>query len=281
MFAMSRQTGSRTAVILLLAATLAVCQARHESDPVILRAGKQTVRRSEFLRHLRMLETRGVQAVDPATRRAILDAFLEERLLVLEARTRGLLGPSGSPEDEQRAVQRLLYDAVLSNIAPTDAEVAAYYAAHAGDFATPETVTVRQILVPSENEARDIRRRVSRDPKNFEILARSLSRSPEAGQGGLLGTFARGELPPELEQAAFRLKPGLETEIVATPHGYHVLRVDAHTAAHDCPLDECREQVREALIRSEQDEAIRVFVRDLFSHAKVDYEAAQPPPTGR
>ena len=254
------------------------CAATNTRDPNILVLGKQIAHRSDFVRHLRSLEARGVEIHDPSVRRAALDAFIEERLLVMEARTRGLLDPASSTDDEQRAVRKLLYENVLSRIEPSESEITRYYDQHVQEFAVPETVTLRQILVPSENEARDIRRRVQRDPKNFEILARSLSRSPEAGKGGLLGSFARGELPPELERAAFALVPGVATEIVSSPHGYHVLRVDAHTPERVRSLEECRGEVRDGLLRQKQDAAVRTFVRELMSRAKVDYEAAQADP---
>jgi parvulin-like peptidyl-prolyl isomerase len=266
------------AVLLALALTGAGCLAGGSQDPNILVLGKQTLHRSDFVRHLRSLEARGVEIRDASVRRAALDAFIEERLLVMEARTRGLLEPTSTADDEQRAVRKLLYEDVLSKIEPGEGEIAGYYTQHVQEFAVPETVTLRQILVPSENEARDIRRRVQRDPKNFEILARSLSRSPEAGKGGLLGSFARGELPPELERAAFVLAPGVATEIVSSPHGYHVLRVDAHTPERVRTLEECRGEVRDGLLRRKQDATVRTFVRALMSRAKVDYDAAQTDP---
>ena len=57
-------------------------------------------------------------------------------------------------------------------------------------------MTLRQILVPTETEARDVRRRLQKDPKSFEALARARSKAPEAAAGGLMGTFSRGQLPP-------------------------------------------------------------------------------------
>src|SRR5206468_2067988 len=92
----------------------------------------------------------------------------------------------------------------------------------AGEMAVPETVTLRQILVPTLNEAREVRRRLGRTPKDFESIARQASKAPEAANGGLMGTFARGQLPAELEAAAFALPAGGTSDIVETSLGYHV-----------------------------------------------------------
>ena len=113
----------------------------------------------------------------------------------------------------------------------SEAEVAPYYAEHAGEFAAPETVTVRQILVPTANEARDVRRRLQKRPQAASrCWRRRVSRGPEASTGGLMGTLRARQLPPELEAAAFALAAGATSDVVQTPLGYHVLRVDARAA---------------------------------------------------
>src|SRR5512138_802289 len=170
------------------------CDGSGGADPVVLRLGRQVVRRSDFRRHLSALEARGVDQLDPGTDKALFDAFVEQRVLVLEARERGYVGTAATADDEERAVERLLSQDALSKVTVSRAEIEAYYKAHPAEFSLQEMALVRQILVGSQNEARDIKRRIQQDPKNFEILARTLSRSPEAGQGGLMGRFARGEL---------------------------------------------------------------------------------------
>jgi parvulin-like peptidyl-prolyl isomerase len=243
---------------------------------VLLALGAQTVHRSDFERHLRDIESRGTGSVEGSVRAALLEPFLEERVLVLEARARGLLQPGASDGDEEAAVRKLLADEVLSRIDVTDEEIGGYYADHAADFRVPETVVVRQILVPTENEARDVRRRLRKEPRSFEVLARSRSRGPEASRGGLMGAFSRGQLPAELEAAVFDLPEGGMSEIVATPLGFHVLRVDSRQPARDRGLEECRSEIHALLMGRKSDQATRRFVRDLLARAKVNHEAAEP-----
>jgi parvulin-like peptidyl-prolyl isomerase len=280
---MFRVTRAAPAAALLIAAlgVSAACDGSGGADPIVLKLDRQVVRRSDFQRHMSALEARGMDQVDPETGKALFDAFVEQRLLVLEARARGYVGAAATSDDEERAVQRLLSEDVLSKVAVTRPEVEAYYHAHLSEFTLQEMALVRQILVGSENEARDIRRRILQDPKNFEILARTLSRSPEAGQGGLMGRFARGELPPELDRAAFTLAPKTQTEIVVTPHGYHVLRVDERAPSRVLSLEECAPRVEANLRREKQERAVHEFIRELLARAKVNYEAAQVPPPAR
>lgn len=241
---------------------------------MILSLGDQQVRRSEFERYLREAEARGQSELDTTGRRSMLEAYLERRVLVLEARQRGLLGPEASGTEEAAAVRKLLAGDVLSNVGVGEAEVEQYYREHAREFEAPETVTVRQILVPTSNEARDVRRRLKRDAKSFAVMAQTVSRAPEAASGGLMGTFSRGQLPSELERAAFALAAGETSDVVQTPLGYHVLRLDAREPARTAGLEESRAAIRARLLEEKSDRKVREYVAGLLSRAKVNHEAA-------
>lgn len=261
---------------LFLSLGLAPTCDRQPSDPALLSLGDQVVKRSDFDRHLAALEAKGGAPLPADVRRALLQSFLEERALVLEARARGLLPAGSSPEQEQAAVQRLLGDTVLGHVEASEQEVADYFREHSAELRVPEKVWLRQILVPTENEARDVRRRLQKDPKSFETLARTLSRSPEASRGGVMGAFAPGELPPELERVAFALTPRAGSDVARTSLGWHVLRVDRREPGREPTLQESRDRIRSELVRRKSDEAWRQFVRDLMARAKVNHETAQP-----
>jgi len=245
-----------------------------DHDPVLLELGEETVRRSDFERHVAAVQARGGgSSLAPEVRQALLEPFLEERILVLEARARGLSARGDAEEKENDSVRRLLSDAVLSRVSLTDEEIDAYCRDHARDFDRPERIRLRQILVPTSNEARDVVRRLKKDPKSFATLAQTRSRAPEASTGGAMGTFGRGELPAELEAAAFGLAAGETSDVVQSPLGYHVLRVEERVAASQTGLPQCREAARSLLLRQKSDMSVREFVQGLMARAKVNHEA--------
>jgi parvulin-like peptidyl-prolyl isomerase len=270
------RSGLLGAVLVTLAAS-AACGVARPADPPLLSLDGQIVRRSEFEAHVKRLESRGGARVEADVRRALLEPFLEERLLVLEARRRGLVAPDAPEADEQAAVKALLDGEALAKLAVDEAEVAAYYAGHPDECTQPERRTLRQILHATENEARDTRRRLVRDARAFELLARSRSRGPEAQNGGQMGTFARGELPADLEAVAFALPQGGVSPVLVTPLGFHVLRVDAIDPARQRSLDECRTEIHQKLLQRRSDESVRQFVRALMARAKVNPDAAAVP----
>jgi hypothetical protein len=260
-------------ITLFLAAAVASLVACQDADPVVLSLHGAEVRRSDFEKHLAAIESQDLGPLAPEARRGVLEAFLEEQVLLIEARHQGLLSPTASPDEGPRAVARLLAAAVPPPEID-EADIQAEYEAHAAEFEIPESVTLRQILVGTLNEARDLKRRLYRDPRSFDTLAGSRSKGPEASVGGFMGTFERGQLPRELEDVAFSLEPGSTSAPIETSLGYHVLRVDSRQPARELSLEEARGWIRERLTRERADAAVRAYVAGLLSRAGVNHEAA-------
>lgn len=62
---------------------------------------------------------------------------------------------------------------------------------------------------------------------NFEEMAAKYGEDGTAQKGGDLGWFSKGDMVAQFETAAFALKKGeLSQELVETPFGYHIIRVD-------------------------------------------------------
>jgi hypothetical protein len=271
-----RVMGRHLVVTALLAGAALGVSGCRSADPVVLELDGVRVRRSDFERYLASLEARGLGPVPPEARPGMLDAFLEERALVIEARRRGGLPADADAGDEARAVARLMADSVRVPEV-TEAEIAAFFRDHAAELAIPESVNLRQVLVATASEAREVRRRVGRDPKVFDTIARSVSIGVEAAAGGYMGSFARGQLPPELEAVAFGLPEGGTSDPVQTSLGYHVLRVDSRQQAREPTLEEVRERIRDRIARDRRADAERAFVAEVLARAKVDHEAALRP----
>lgn len=137
-------------------------------------------------------------------------------------------------------------------------EIERYYKAHLDDYTTSERVRVRDIFFAVDRDADDASiertkakaqevRQLALDGRDFGALAKQFSEGPGAEKGGELGTFARGEMEPALEDVAFSLKKKEISEPVQTTTGFHLLRVDEAVEAGHKPLDEVRNEIRDAL----------------------------------
>ncbi len=62
---------------------------------------------------------------------------------------------------------------------------------------------------------------------DFAAAAKRFSQDPGSkDQGGALNWFRRGVMVPEFERVAFGLKPGVVSDPVESPFGYHLIQVE-------------------------------------------------------
>jgi peptidyl-prolyl cis-trans isomerase C len=87
----------------------------------------------------------------------------------------------------------------------------------------PNEIHYAHILVKTEKEAQAVAQKLQRGEK-FANVAREISLCPSRKRGGDLGTFGRGKMVKEFEQAAFALQKGQVSPIVKTKFGYHIIR---------------------------------------------------------
>ena len=87
----------------------------------------------------------------------------------------------------------------------------------------PNKVHCAHILVKSEQEAKAILERLKKGEK-FSAIAKAVSRCPSGKRGGDLGTFTRGKMVKEFENAAFALKKGEVSAVVKTKFGCHIIK---------------------------------------------------------
>jgi len=140
-----------------------------------------------------------------------------------------------------------------------DAELEKYYRRHLDQFDIPEQVKASHILIKVAEDAdqavRDKKRAFAaelldeaKSGKDFAELARTYSDDKaSAVKGGELGFFTRGTMVPAFEDAAFNMKPGEISDLVETPFGYHIIKVEAYTEAGIRPLEQVIDKVRAGL----------------------------------
>ena len=87
----------------------------------------------------------------------------------------------------------------------------------------PDKVHCVHILVKSESEAKAVLERLKKGEK-FGNVARAVSRCPSGKKGGDLGTFTRGKMVKEFENAAFALQKGAVSDVVKTQFGCHIIK---------------------------------------------------------
>lgn len=223
-------------------------QASPSSDPVVFEAGGRKMTRSEFDSLMRNLpENVRVQLGpdSPESRRRLAEQLAEIMSYAAEARRLGV--PEKPAVQVQLFLQQestlasLLYQHFNESSRPTEQQLDAYYNTHKGEF---ETARARHILVrfqgsrvplregqkdlaPEEALARAqaLRQRILKG-EDFAEIARAESDDAGSGRnGGDLGSFGRGRMIAEFEDAVFTLPVGEVSQPVKTQFGYHLIQV--------------------------------------------------------
>ena len=87
----------------------------------------------------------------------------------------------------------------------------------------PNKVHCAHILVKTEKEANEVLERLKKGVK-FANIAKEVSLCLSGKRGGDLGTFDRGKMVKEFENAAFALQKGRISPTVKTKFGCHVIK---------------------------------------------------------
>jgi peptidyl-prolyl cis-trans isomerase C len=140
----------------------------------------------------------------------------------------------------------------------TDAKLKAHYDANKSNYKEGETITASHILVKTEPEAEALLEEL-KGGKDFAELAKEKSTGPSAPQGGDLGSFGRGRMVPDFEQAAFALKAGEVSQPVKTRFGWHVIKVTEHTEGKQQDFEQAKEEIRKALVTEYIQEMIQAL----------------------
>ncbi len=159
-----------------------------------------------------------------------------------------------------------------ASVPVTEESIAAYYDAHQSDYETPEKAHVREILfvVPADSDdaaraaIRTTAEGVLNEAKNggdFAALARTHSGDPlTKDAGGDLGMVERGKLEGAVDEAAFALDAGRVSDLLETPRGFAIVKVEEKQASGTQPLAEVRDQIERALREAGAEQAAREAV---------------------
>ncbi len=273
-------------------------------EGVIAIVNNENITLEEFNKEFKgmVLETQA-KVGDPNTRRlkeAFLNQMIERKILVQEARKLGLMVSKeeinralqeikldykeeeflerlkligiGLDELRQRLEERLLAEKMIRSAADYHGEVdekeaLKFYEENRSYFQVPEMVRVRQIVVLDGQEAIQILKRLKKG-ENFEKLAREKSIGPEKDKGGDLGYFSRGERPSEFD-LVFEMEVGRISDIIKTPYGYHIFKLEEKIEPREIPYNEAKSKIIQAIAKKKGEENFRQWLKKLKQKARI------------
>jgi peptidyl-prolyl cis-trans isomerase SurA len=177
--------------------------------------------------------------------------------------------------------QEVVRDEVGSHIQISQPEIRQYYQQHLDRFTQPESVHLREILIPTpenptdaqlnaaEAKAKEVESKLKAGG-NFQALAKEYSGGPTAQEGGDLGDFKRGALAKVLEDQTFNLPVGGYTAPIRTRQGYIILQVTRHIPGGTQPMQKVEPEIEQDIYMQKISPAVRQYLTRLREEAYID-----------
>ena len=260
---------------LLLAAFSACSDKPEDSSKALAIINGKEITASEFdLRWSQLPEFARKTYAGQDGRKKFLEELITRELLLQESRKRGLDRDRALVERVERFKERSVLDNLMkeevdSRITVTLEEMKAYYAANPGSFTAPDELRASHILVKTEEEALDVKKRAERG-EDFAVLAKKLSLDQATKfKGGDLGPIKKGQTIPQFEKTLLALKVRELSHPVATQFGYHIIKLNDRTTGAPLSFEDAKDQVKEQLQVEKKRKRFDELVASLRAKAKL------------
>lgn len=183
----------------------------------------------------------------------------EEFLRILEGAKRELLA--------QYALTQLVKD-----VSVTQEQCRSYYEEHKDMFKKDAQAKAKHILTATEEESQKILEQIQKGEKSFEEAAKEYSTCPSGAKGGDLGTFGRGQMVKEFDEAVFTAETGKVIGPVKTSFGYHLILVDELTGNEPAPFEQVAQQIGQQLAAEKQNELYMAARAELIEKYGLEFK---------
>jgi peptidyl-prolyl cis-trans isomerase C len=184
---------------------------------------------------------------------------------------------------EESTAQIVLERELKINV--SDEDVKKFYNDNPSKFEQPEMVRASHILLTTRDQqtnkdlsddqkaakrkkAEELLKR-ARDGEDFAKLAKEYSDDPGSKDKGGEYQFARGQMVPEFEAAAFSLKPNAVSDIVTTQFGYHIIKLSEKIPAKKVEMAKVASDIKDFL-KQQQMQKRQQDLQDYLDKLKKD-----------
>ncbi|MBU5314606.1 peptidylprolyl isomerase [Tissierella carlieri] len=156
------------------------------------------------------------------------------------------------------------------NITIGEEDISSYFEQNKTSFDQKEEVRARHILVKTEDQAKEIKEKISAG-EDFAQLAKEHSTDEMTKEsGGDLGFFGKGKMVKEFEEEAFGLGIGEISNPVKTDYGYHIIKVEEKKEAKEATLEEHKDEIKDILVEAKLPEVYQNWYQEKYDEYKID-----------
>ncbi|WP_338609073.1 peptidylprolyl isomerase [Pelagibacterium nitratireducens] len=234
-------------------------------DTVLATVGGEEITEADLVLAAEEL-TQELQSIPAEQRRGfLLTVVIDMKLMASAAREDGLDESEAFTRRlaylEDQALRRAFFNSIVETQVTEEAVQAAYEDLVA-DFTPEPEVRARHILVPTEQEANEIRAEIEAG-RDFADAASEYGTDGTSANGGDLGYFSSGMMVPEFEQAAMALEVGEMSQPVESQFGFHLIYLEDRRLSEAPPLEDVRQQVAQQVLYESYEAAIEEIKSDV------------------
>ncbi|MFZ0608846.1 MAG: peptidylprolyl isomerase [Xanthobacteraceae bacterium] len=277
--ALTRPLASVLAAVALAAFLAVPSVARaQDADAVVARVNGVDIRQSDLATAEDEVGS-SIPQMAPDQKREYLITYLSDVIIVAQAAEKQNIADRADVkhriafERNKVLMESLLQD--TGKAALTDDALHKVYDEAVKQLPPEEEVHARHILVPTEDEAKEIEAEL-KNGADFATLAKEKSKDPGAADGGDLGYFTKDQMVPEFSAAAFKLDKGQISDPVHTQFGWHIIKVEDKRIKPTPTFDELKPQLENYVAHKAQAELVASLRKDATIE-RLDKPAATPP----
>lgn len=106
---------------------------------------------------------------------------------------------------------------------------------------------------------------------DFTSLAEQHSEDSQFSNGGLLGTFAAGELSPDFEAALIGVSKGQHSQVVSSKRGFHILKLLDQRVGKNDAFEKDKEKIRAVLMERAFSKQFTNWLKRTREEASISY----------
>lgn len=200
----------------------------------------------------------------------ITDAELREQLAKQDTNYQDFLEGIKTNLFRSRVLSRVL----SAEINVTENDLKDYYDKHKDEF-KEEEYRLQQIFVSHQKP--DAQKRIMtaydhlKQGQSFEAVSKDFSDDPMAAKtGGDIGLVRRDDLIPQLRAAVSQLSPGIYTDVLATPYGFHILRLVEVKTGGVMSYESVKGKLHERIVQEESEKRYKDYVNKLRKSSYIE-----------
>jgi parvulin-like peptidyl-prolyl isomerase len=267
-------------MVVLMAPVVSCGPVREDAGAVpIAQVGGREILLRDFEPMLRATATGSLRDLSDAVGSRLLDQYLEQQVLLEEARRRGIEvedadldhamaregGLDGDRDYREKmrtslTVNKLLRTVLAESAAVTPEEEERFFQENPQMFHRPAVLVLRQILLDDRESAALLRVQLAQEPERFADAARQHSRAPDRGSPR---SYVLDDLPREALAALRDLKAGKVSPVVEISPGFVIFLLVEKRKQRNVTLEEARPRIQARLQESRGETALTRLLADL------------------